>query len=96
MHPKGIIGYHAALSVYGSAYSESRLFQVAVDRSVARAPKPFTFQKASYQFYRSDLSFGVTSSVIEDAKVSHFTRERIVLEGLMLPERFLGMGEFLQ
>ncbi|MFZ1946208.1 MAG: hypothetical protein WAW06_01520 [bacterium] len=95
-HPKGVIGYHAALKCYGSAYSESSQYQVAVDKSVRRVLKGFDFQRAGYKFYRADLSFGLASSVIDDVRVSHFSRERILLEGLMFPDRFLGIGEFLQ
>jgi predicted transcriptional regulator of viral defense system len=96
IRPKGIIGYHAALKCYGIAYSESSLFQVAVDKNVRRVVKRFEFQKARYELYRADLTFGVTSSVVDDVRVKHFSRERILLEGLMFPDRFLGMSEFLQ
>lgn len=96
IHQKGIVGYHAALKCHGTAYSESNLFQVALDNSVRRVSKPFEFQNAQYQFYRTDLSFGIDSSVIDEVRIKHFSRERILLEGLMFPERFLGIGEFLQ
>ena len=96
IHPEGVIGYHAALKCYGVAYSESNVFQIALPKSIRRAWKAFSFQKAHYRFYRANLSFGATSSVIEDVKVQHFSRERILLEGLMYPDRFLGMSEFLK
>ena len=95
-HTSSAIGYHASLKCYGVAYSESNLFQVALSNSVARVLKPFKYQNAEYKFYRTDLSYGVTSSVIEDVRVKHFSRERIILEGLMYPDRFLGMSEFLK
>ncbi len=96
LHSKGVVGYHAALKCYGAAYSESRVFQVALDKSLARVLKPFEFQNARYEFYRTDISFGIASSVIDDVRVRHFSRERLLLEGLMYPDRFLGMSEFLQ
>ena len=96
MHPKSVVGYHAALKCYGTAYSESNLFQVALDNSVRRVSKPFEFQNVRYQFYKADLSFGIVSSVLDKFKIKHFSRERLLLEGLMFPERFLGIGEFLQ
>lgn len=96
LHPDGVIGYHAALKFYGVAYSESNIFQIALPKSVKRVWKSFIFQKAQYKFYRTDLSFGVASSVVEDVRIEHFSRERILLEGLMYPDRFLGMSEFLK
>jgi predicted transcriptional regulator of viral defense system len=96
MHPEGVVGYHAALKCYGVAYSESRTFQVAINRSVPRVPMAFEFQNARYEFYRTDISFGIASSVVDDVRVRHFSRERILLEGLMYHDRFLGMSEFLQ
>jgi predicted transcriptional regulator of viral defense system len=96
LHPNGMVGYHSALKCYGAAYSESRVFQVALDKSLARVLKPFEFQNARYEFYRTDISFGMASSVIDDVRVRHFSRERLLLEGLMYPDRFLGMPEFLQ
>ena len=50
IYPASAVGYHAALKCYGTAYSESNLFQVALDNSVRRASKPFEFQNARYQF----------------------------------------------
>jgi predicted transcriptional regulator of viral defense system len=96
VHPEGVIGYGSALKAYGVAYSESRQMQVAVNKSVTRTPKSFSFQNKEYLFYRSDLSFGMDSSVIDDVRVRHFSRERILLEGLKYPDRFLGMAEFLK
>lgn len=96
IHPKGVVGYHAALKCYGVAYSESRTFQVAVNRSAPRAPTAFEFQNARYEFYRTDASFGIASSVVDDVRIRHFSRERLLLEGLLYPDRFLGMPEFLQ
>ncbi len=96
IHPEGMIGYHSALKCYGVSYSESNVFQIALPKSIQRAWKAFSFQKAHYRFYRANLSFGITSSVIEDVRVKHFSRERILLEGLMYPDRFLGMSEFLK
>ena len=96
IHPYGVIGYHAALKCYGVAYSESNLFQVALSNSVPRVLKAFKYQKAQYKFYRTNISFGISTSVIDDARVKHFSRERIILEGLMFPDRFLGMNEFLK
>ncbi|MCK4829601.1 hypothetical protein KA005_78480, partial [bacterium] len=96
IHPNGVIGYHAALKCFGVAYSESNQFQVALPKSVPRAMKPFKFQNAQYKFYRSDLSFGIESSVIDNVRVKHFSKERILLEGLMFPDRFLGISEFLK
>ncbi len=95
-HPQGVIGYHTAMKCYGVSYSESNLFQVAVPKSVPRVMKPFKYNNAQYKFYRADLSFGIASSVIDDVRVSHFSRERILLEGLMSPDRFLGVSEFLK
>jgi predicted transcriptional regulator of viral defense system len=96
IHPEGVIGYHAALKCYGVAYSESNVFQIALPKSIKRAWKTFSYQNASYEFYRANLNFGVASSVVEDVRVQHFSRERILLEGLMYPDRFLGMDEFLK
>jgi len=96
IHPEGVIGYHAALKCYGVAYSESNLFQIALPKSVRRTWKAFSFQKANYEFYRANLTFGITSSVVEDVRVQHFSRERILLEGLMYPNRLLGMDEFVK
>jgi predicted transcriptional regulator of viral defense system len=96
LHPEAVIGYHAALKCYGAAYSESNVFQIALPKSIRRAWKTFSFQKAYYEFYRTNLTFGVASSVIEDVRVQHFSRERILLEGLRYPDRFLGMEEFLK
>ncbi len=96
MHPDGVIGYHAALKCYGVAYSESNLFQVALPKSVPRVIKPFDFQSAEYKFYRTGLFFGIQSSVIDDVRVKHFSKERILLEGLMFSDRFLGISEFLK
>ena len=95
LHPNGIIGYHSALKCYGVAHSESNVFQVALPKSMKRVKKPFNFQQARYEFYRTDLSFGITSSVIDDVRLKHFSRERILLEGLKVPARFLGIHEFL-
>ncbi len=96
IHPKGVVGYHASLKCLGKAYSESTVFQVALDKSVPRVCKPFEFQNGRYEFYRTNLSFGIVVSVIDDVKVRHFSKERIILEGLMFPDRFLGLSEFLQ
>jgi predicted transcriptional regulator of viral defense system len=95
VHQKGVLGYHSALTCHGVAYSESSEFQVAVDKSVGRHLKPFEFQNAKFRFYWTDLSFGLTSSVVDDVRVGLFSRERILLEGLTYPDRFFGMGEFL-
>ena len=95
LHPNGIIGYHSALKCYGVAHSESNVFQVALPKSMKRVKKPFNFQQARYEFYRTGLSFGITSSVIDDVRLKHFSRERILLEGLKKPDRFLGIHEFL-
>lgn len=95
LHPNGIIGYHSAFKCYGVAHSESNVFQVALPKSVKRVMKPFNFQQARYEFFRTDLSFGITSSVIDDVRLKHFSRERILLEGLKVPDRFLGIHEFL-
>ena len=83
------------LKCFGVAHSESNQFQVVLPKSVPRAMKPFKFQNAQYKFYRADLSFGLESSVIDDVRVKHFSKERILLEGLMFPDRFLGINEFL-
>lgn len=96
LHPKATVGYHAALQCYGVANSVSYNFQIALDRSVARVFKPFEYNQCFYKFYRTDLHFGIDSSIIDDVRISHFSRERILLEGLMHPDRFLGMAEFLQ
>jgi predicted transcriptional regulator of viral defense system len=96
IHPGGVIGYHSALKCYGVAYSESNVFQITLSKSIQRAWKAFSFQNAHYHFFRANLSFGVSSSVIEEVRVQHFSRERILLEGLMYPDRFLGMDEFLK
>jgi len=53
-------------------------------------------KNAHYKYYRTNLSFGIASSVIDDVRVKHFSKERILLEGLMLPDRFLGISEFLK
>lgn len=95
LHPDGIIGYHSALKCYGVAQSESDIFQVVLPKTVKRVSKAFQFQQASYEFFRKDLSFGITSSVINDVRLRHFSRERILLEGLVVPDRFFGIEEFL-
>jgi len=96
IHPNSVIGYHAAMKCYGIAYSESSLFQVALPKFIPRVLKPFKYQNAQYKFYRANLSFGIASSVIDDVRVKHFSRERILLEGLMFPDRFLGISEFIK
>jgi predicted transcriptional regulator of viral defense system len=96
VHPEGFVVYHTALRLVGEAYSESRVFQVGVPGGVRRVMPPFEFQNAEYRFYRVDDSFGVTTTVIEDVKIRHLTKERILLEGLMHSDRFFGMPEFLK
>jgi len=96
IHPQGVIGYHTAMKCYGVTYSESNLFQVAVPKSIPRVMKSFKYDNAQYKFYRAELSFGIASSVVDDVRVNHFSRERIVLEGLTFPDRFLGISEFLK
>jgi len=96
VHPEGVIVYHTALKLLGEAYSESRLFQVGVSRKTRRTPRPFEFQNAEYRYYRIDDSFGIGSTVVDNVRLRHFTRERVLLEGLMNPARCLGMPEFLK
>jgi len=93
---EGAIAYHSALRLRGEAYSETSQFQVAVGFEFSRAPKSFAYQGASYRFYRADLSFGVEEVAVLDGTVRAFSKERILLEGLMAPDKFLGMAEFLK
>ncbi|MCK4641359.1 MAG: hypothetical protein KAU06_08475 [Candidatus Marinimicrobia bacterium] len=95
-HLQGVLGYHSALKCYGVANSVTYMEQIAVNKNISTRFKSFSFQDIKYEFYKSDLSFGIDSSVVADVRIRHFSRERIILEGLMYPDRFLGMSEFLQ
>jgi len=94
--PEGVVVYHSALRLRGDAYSETSQFQVAGGLEFPRAPKSFAYQGANYRFYRADLSFGVEEVAVLDVTVRAFSKERILLEGLMAPDKFLGISEFLK
>ena len=96
VHKDSVVTYHSALKLFGAAYSESRIYQIGVPFSVKSSPKPFEFQNIEYRAYRVDTSFGIDRTVVDDLKISHFSKERIILEGLMYPKEFWGMSEFLQ
>lgn len=91
-----VIGFHSALNLLGYAYSEIKDIQVVVSNELARVPKSFEYQKVRYQYTRSDVSFGVTQQVVDDVKIKTFDKERVVLEGLMDPDKFYGIAEYLQ
>lgn len=90
-----VVAYHSALSLLGTAYSETKEIQVAVGREHSRVPKGFLYQKVNYKYFRSDLSFGITEHVVAGGKIKVFDKERLILEGLMHPDKFYGMAEFL-
>ncbi len=94
--PNGVIAYHSALRLRGEAYSETSQFQVAVGLEFPRAPKSFAYQGARYHFFRADLSFGIEEIPVLDFIVRAFSKERLLLEGLMVPDRFFGIAEFLK
>lgn len=96
VHPQGVIAYHTALRVTGIAYSVSTHYQVGIPKEEKQTPRPFEFQNVFYRFYRTDLSFGLEEAVIHDVTVPYFSKERILLEGLMYQDRFLGIAELLQ
>jgi predicted transcriptional regulator of viral defense system len=96
VHPEGILVYHTALRLTGDAYSESHVFQVGIPGEKRRLPRQFEFQNAEYRFYRIDNSFGLETTVIDDVRIRHFSKERIVVEGLMHPDHFYGMPEFVK
>lgn len=92
----GVIGYHSALRLLCGVHSETKNFQIVVSKNETRAPKSFNYQGVHYQFYRDDLSFGINYGVADNIKIKAFDKERLVLEGLMQPDKFYGMAEFLQ
>lgn len=94
--PNGVVAYHSALRLRGEAYSETSQFQVAVGLEFPRAPKSFAYQGASYHFSRADISFGIEEVPVLDFIVRAFSKERLLLEGLMAPDKFFGMAEFLK
>gem|GEM_PF-1159920 len=96
VHPEGMVVYHTALRLTGDAYSESHLFQVGVPNETRWLPRPFEFQNAEYRFFRVDGSFGVKTTVVDNVEVRHFSKERIIVEGLMHSDRFFGMPELLK
>jgi predicted transcriptional regulator of viral defense system len=91
-----VIGYHSVLKILGHAYSEVNELQIAVGLESKRVPKSFTYQNIHYKFFRSDLSFGITDHKISDTKIKIHDKERLVLEGLMRPDKFYGLPEFLK
>jgi predicted transcriptional regulator of viral defense system len=91
----GVIGYHSALHLLGYAYSEVKDVQTVIGRDYSRVPRAFTYQGVNYKYFRDDLSYGITLNVLADTKVKIFDIERVVLEGLMQPNKFYGMAEFL-
>ena len=90
-----VIAYHSALRLLGTAYSETKEIQIAVGLERSRVPKGFEYQKVNYKYFRSDLSFGITEHIIAEKKIKAFDKERLILEGLMHPDKFYGMAEFL-
>lgn len=96
VHPEGLVVYHTALRITGNAYSESRVFQVGVPKFGKPLPKAFLFQNAEFRFFHVDTTFGLAQSLVEEVKVQCFSKERILLEGLLHPDRFFGLTEFLQ
>jgi len=91
-----VIGYHSALRLFGYAYSEVKDIQIVISADHSRAPKGFTYQNINYTYSRNDLSYGVTEQIVSGQKVRSFDKERLILEGLMSPDKFYGMSEFLQ
>jgi predicted transcriptional regulator of viral defense system len=90
-----VIGYHSALKLLSYAYSEVNEIQIVVGLEYKRVPKSFSYQNIQYKYFRSDLSFGIIEKVVSDRKIKVFDKERLVLEGLMKPDNFYGMSEFL-
>lgn len=96
LHPKGAIVYHTALRVTGNAYSISHHYQAGIPKEEKQIPRSFEFQNGIYRFHRTDLSFGLEKALIQDVAVHYFSKERILLEGLMNQDKFFGITEFLQ
>lgn len=96
LHPEGAIVYHTALRVTGDAYSISQHYQVGIPLSEKQSPRSFKFQNSLYRFHRTDLTFGLEKAVIQDVLVKYFSKERILLEGLMNQDKFFGITEFIQ
>ncbi len=91
-----VVVYHSALQIKGVAHSLGDVYQIGVSKSLKHKPSSFDFQNAHYQFYRVDVSFGIEKKIIDDIKVNTFSKERIILEGLMHPDHFWGIPEFLK
>jgi predicted transcriptional regulator of viral defense system len=91
-----VIGYHSALKLLGHAYSEVNEVQIIVGLDYNRVPNSFSYQNILYKYFRSDLTYGINENVIFDTKIKLLDKERLVLEGLMQPDKFYGMFEFLR
>lgn len=91
-----VIAYHSALKLLGYAYSEVNELQMVVGLDYNRVPNSFSYQSILYKYFRSDLSFGLTEHVTSDTKIKILDKERLVLEGLMQPDKFYGLAEFLR
>ncbi len=91
-----VIGYHSALKLLGYAYSEVNELQIVVGLEYKRVPNSFSYQNTKYKYFRSDLSFGITEHITSERKIKILDKERLVLEGLMQPDKFYGMSEFLK
>jgi predicted transcriptional regulator of viral defense system len=91
-----VIGYHSALKLLGYAYSEVNELQIVVGLYYNRAPNSFSYHKIKYKYFRSDLSFGITEHITSDRKIKILDKERLVLEGLIQPDKFYGISEFLK
>jgi predicted transcriptional regulator of viral defense system len=92
----GVIGYHSSLKLLGNTYSEANEMQIVVGLEYDRRPNSFSYQNIRYKYFRSDLSFGITDHIVLDTKAKIQDKERLVLEGLMKPDKFYGMAEFLK
>lgn len=91
-----VIGYHSALKILGYAYSEVNELQMLVGLDYNRVPNSFSYQNILYKYFRGDLSFGITEHVTSNTKIQILDKERLVLEGLMQPDKFYGMPEFIK
>lgn len=90
------IAFHSAMAARGEAYSESSNIQIAVGLEYKKKPNSFSYQGKRYKYYRENLEFGLTKKIVDDVKIHVFEPERIVLEGLKHPDRYMGINEFLK
>ncbi|MBC8553752.1 MAG: hypothetical protein H8D23_29415 [Candidatus Brocadiales bacterium] len=95
VHPKGVLAFNTALRVTGDAYSSSHEYQIGLPDSEITIPKKFKLLNVTYLFTKMDLSFGLDGCIYKEVNIRYFSKERILLEGLMRQEKFFGITEFL-